>query len=74
MIARVPPQRRGAAGARNGPGPRWTSDPRPAGDGVAAELLGVAQLTARAADTVETLSGGMKRRLTIARPLVNDPS
>jgi lipooligosaccharide transport system ATP-binding protein len=39
----------------------------------AAELLDFAQLTERAADSVETLSGGMKRRLTIARSLVNDP-
>ncbi|MCA1672254.1 MAG: ATP-binding cassette domain-containing protein, partial [Actinobacteria bacterium] len=39
----------------------------------AAELLDFAQLTDRAADTVETLSGGMKRRLTIARSLINDP-
>ncbi len=39
----------------------------------AGELLDFAQLTDRAADAVETLSGGMKRRLTIARSLVNDP-
>jgi lipooligosaccharide transport system ATP-binding protein len=39
----------------------------------AAELLDFAQLTERAGDSVETLSGGMKRRLTIARSLVNDP-
>ena len=39
----------------------------------AAELLDFAQLTDRATDPVETLSGGMKRRLTIARSLVNDP-
>jgi lipooligosaccharide transport system ATP-binding protein len=39
----------------------------------AAELLEFAQLTARADDEVEPLSGGMKRRLTIARALVNDP-
>ncbi|ODU01557.1 MAG: ABC transporter [Pseudonocardia sp. SCN 72-86] len=39
----------------------------------AAELLEFAQLTERAGDTVEELSGGMKRRLTIARSLVNDP-
>ena len=32
-----------------------------------------AQLTERADDPVEPLSGGMKRRLTIARALVNDP-
>ena len=39
----------------------------------AAELLDFVQLTDRAADSVEQLSGGMKRRLTIARSLVNDP-
>jgi lipooligosaccharide transport system ATP-binding protein len=38
-----------------------------------AELLDFVQLTDRAADPVEQLSGGMKRRLTIARSLVNDP-
>ncbi|MFD1048723.1 ABC transporter ATP-binding protein, partial [Kibdelosporangium lantanae] len=38
-----------------------------------AELLSFAQLTERADDEVEPLSGGMKRRLTIARSLVNDP-
>ncbi|WP_443217722.1 ABC transporter ATP-binding protein [Saccharothrix sp. CCNWYY140] len=39
----------------------------------ATELLDFAQLTERADDEVEPLSGGMKRRLTIARSLVNDP-
>ena len=39
----------------------------------AAELLDFAQLTERADDRVEPLSGGMKRRLTIARSLVNEP-
>jgi lipooligosaccharide transport system ATP-binding protein len=39
----------------------------------AAELLAFAQLTERADDEVERLSGGMKRRLTIARSLINDP-
>lgn len=39
----------------------------------AAELLDFAQLTDRAEDKVEPLSGGMKRRLTIARALVSDP-
>jgi lipooligosaccharide transport system ATP-binding protein len=37
------------------------------------ELLDFVQLTERAKDRVEPLSGGMKRRLTIARSLVNDP-
>jgi lipooligosaccharide transport system ATP-binding protein len=37
------------------------------------ELLEFAQLTERADADVESLSGGMKRRLTIARALVNDP-
>jgi lipooligosaccharide transport system ATP-binding protein len=39
----------------------------------ATELLEFAQLTERGDDEVEPLSGGMKRRLTIARSLVNDP-
>ncbi len=37
------------------------------------ELLGFAQLTERRTSKVEALSGGMKRRLTIARSLINDP-
>ena len=37
------------------------------------ELLDFAQLTDRAGSHVESLSGGMKRRLTIARSLINDP-
>src|SRR3954470_4918916 len=39
----------------------------------AEELLDFVQLTERADSKVEPLSGGMKRRLTIARALVNDP-
>ncbi|MHB8959788.1 MAG: ABC transporter ATP-binding protein [Candidatus Limnocylindrales bacterium] len=38
------------------------------------EMLEFAQLTERANDRVEPLSGGMKRRLTIARALINEPS
>jgi lipooligosaccharide transport system ATP-binding protein len=38
-----------------------------------AELLDFVQLTERATSKVEPLSGGMKRRLTIARALVNEP-
>src|SRR4029079_8511204 len=37
------------------------------------ELLEFVQLSERANSKVEPLSGGMKRRLTIARSLVNDP-
>ena len=37
------------------------------------ELLEFVQLSDRAKDKVEPLSGGMKRRLTIARSLVNNP-
>jgi lipooligosaccharide transport system ATP-binding protein len=36
-------------------------------------LLDFVQLSDRADDQVEPLSGGMKRRLTIARSLINDP-
>jgi lipooligosaccharide transport system ATP-binding protein len=37
------------------------------------QLLDMVELSARAADRIDTLSGGMKRRLTLARALVNDP-
>ena len=37
------------------------------------ELLEFAQLTEKAKAKVDTLSGGMKRRLSIARSLMNDP-
>ncbi len=37
------------------------------------ELLAFAQLEAKATEKVANLSGGMKRRLTIARGLVNEP-
>jgi len=37
------------------------------------ELLEFAQLTDKAKAKVDDLSGGMKRRLTIARSLINDP-
>jgi lipooligosaccharide transport system ATP-binding protein len=38
-----------------------------------ARLLDFVQLSERADDEVEPLSGGMKRRLTIARSLISDP-
>jgi lipooligosaccharide transport system ATP-binding protein len=37
------------------------------------QLLDFVQLTERADDQVDPLSGGMKRRLTIARSLINEP-
>ncbi len=49
-------------------GQSWSDAGRSAED-----LLEFAQLTDRSKARVETLSGGMKRRLTIARALVNDP-
>ncbi|MET0741334.1 MAG: ATP-binding cassette domain-containing protein [Candidatus Nanopelagicales bacterium] len=39
----------------------------------ALQLLDFVQLGDRASEKVEPLSGGMKRRLTIARSLINDP-
>jgi len=39
----------------------------------AMELLDFVQLSDRTRDLVEPLSGGMKRRLTIARSLINEP-
>jgi lipooligosaccharide transport system ATP-binding protein len=36
-------------------------------------LLDFAELSARAGTRIQTLSGGMRRRLTLARALINDP-
>ncbi|MEH0936947.1 ABC transporter ATP-binding protein [Micromonospora psammae] len=52
---------------------RYFGIPRRAARERAAELLDFVQLTERADSKVEPLSGGMKRRLTIARALVNEP-
>jgi lipooligosaccharide transport system ATP-binding protein len=52
---------------------RYFGIPKAAALAKADELLDFAQLTERAGSKVEPLSGGMKRRLTIARSLVNDP-
>ncbi|SCE86688.1 lipooligosaccharide transport system ATP-binding protein [Micromonospora viridifaciens] len=53
---------------------RYFGIPRRVARERAAELLDFVQLTERAESKVEPLSGGMKRRLTIARALVNDPA
>jgi lipooligosaccharide transport system ATP-binding protein len=52
---------------------RYFGIPRRAARAKADELIDFVQLTDRANSKVEPLSGGMKRRLTIARALVNDP-
>ncbi|MQA05640.1 MAG: ATP-binding cassette domain-containing protein [Streptosporangiales bacterium] len=52
---------------------RYFGIPRKVAKARAAELLEFVQLSDRARDKVEPLSGGMKRRLTIARSLVNEP-
>jgi lipooligosaccharide transport system ATP-binding protein len=52
---------------------RYFGLPRPVIRDRAAELLDFVQLTDRARSKVDPLSGGMKRRLTIARALINDP-
>ncbi|TDB72259.1 ABC transporter ATP-binding protein [Micromonospora sp. KC721] len=52
---------------------RYFGVPRRTARERAAELLDFVQLTERADSRVEPLSGGMKRRLTIARALVNEP-
>ncbi|MFS8479400.1 MAG: ABC transporter ATP-binding protein [Micromonosporaceae bacterium] len=52
---------------------RYFGIPRRVARQRAAELLDFVQLTERAGSKVEPLSGGMKRRLTIARALVNEP-
>jgi lipooligosaccharide transport system ATP-binding protein len=52
---------------------RYFGIPRRVARERAAELLEFVQLTERANSKTEPLSGGMKRRLTIARALVNEP-
>jgi lipooligosaccharide transport system ATP-binding protein len=52
---------------------RFFGIPRKVARRRAAELLEFVQLSERAESKVEPLSGGMKRRLTIARALVNEP-
>jgi lipooligosaccharide transport system ATP-binding protein len=52
---------------------RYFGLPRHVATRRAEQLLDFVQLTERAHDNVEFLSGGMKRRLTIARALVNEP-
>ena len=52
---------------------RYFDIPRHVAERRAGDLLEFVELTDRAAAQVESLSGGMKRRLTIARALVNEP-
>jgi lipooligosaccharide transport system ATP-binding protein len=52
---------------------RYFDIPGPEARRRADELLDFVQLTERAQDQVDPLSGGMKRRLTIARALINEP-
>ncbi len=52
---------------------RYFGIPRRVAAERATELLSFVQLSDRSDDKVEPLSGGMKRRLTIARALVNEP-
>jgi lipooligosaccharide transport system ATP-binding protein len=52
---------------------RYFGMPRDVARRRAEQLLDFVQLKDRARDDVEFLSGGMKRRLTIARALVNEP-
>ena len=52
---------------------RYFDIPRQVARSRADELLKFVQLSERASSQVESLSGGMKRRLTIARALINEP-
>jgi lipooligosaccharide transport system ATP-binding protein len=52
---------------------RYFDIPAPVARRRADELLDFVQLTDRAGSQVEPLSGGMKRRLTIGRALINEP-
>ena len=52
---------------------RYFNLPGPVACARADDLLAFVQLSDRAASEVELLSGGLKRRLTIARSLINEP-
>ncbi len=52
---------------------RYFDIPRATANRRARELLEFVQLSGRAGEEVDKLSGGMKRRLVVARALVNDP-
>jgi lipooligosaccharide transport system ATP-binding protein len=52
---------------------RYFDIPRQTARARAGELLEFVQLSERAGSAVDSLSGGMKRRLTIARALINEP-
>jgi lipooligosaccharide transport system ATP-binding protein len=52
---------------------RYFDLPRPVAEERAGELLRFVQLEERATEAVDRLSGGMKRRLQIARALINAP-
>jgi lipooligosaccharide transport system ATP-binding protein len=53
---------------------RYFDIPRAVAERRVRELLDFVQLSERAGSEVEPLSGGMKRRLTIARGLINEPA
>jgi lipooligosaccharide transport system ATP-binding protein len=52
---------------------RYFDIPRPEAEGRADELLGFFQLEQKASVDIDKLSGGMKRRLVLARALINRP-
>jgi lipooligosaccharide transport system ATP-binding protein len=52
---------------------RYFGIPRPTARARSLELLEFVQLAQRAGDRVELLSGGLRRRLSLARALVNEP-
>ncbi|POX63594.1 ABC transporter [Streptomyces sp. Ru62] len=52
---------------------RYFGIPRATAAARAADLLAFVRLESRADDRVDALSGGMKRRLSVARAMINDP-